>query len=90
MASVLMGGMQGTSREQTHRGKDESRKTAENYEAIRTILEQEYGDKQKLLTTYMDELQGLDPVKEVSGMKPTLNQCRSIWQNMETLKGKWV
>ncbi len=65
-------------------------KTVENYEAIRTILEQEYGDKQKLLTTYMDELQRLEPVKEASSMKPTLNQCHSIWRNMETLKGKVV
>ncbi len=60
-------------------------KTGENYEEIKSIIENEYGDVQKLLTTYMSNVRNIQSVTDLLEMRPVLNQLRSAWRNMEVL-----
>ncbi len=60
-------------------------KTGENYAEIKNIIENEYGDVQKLLTTYMSNVKNVPSVTDPLEMRPVLNQLRSAWRNMEVL-----
>ncbi len=60
-------------------------KTEENYEEIKSIIENEYGDAQKLLTMYMFNVRNITSITDPLEMCPLLNQLRSAWHNMEVL-----